>query len=352
MDVRLNTALCEKLKSESVPENTMRNQMRSSRSHAKFVFFLSLVPCLIAVTGCRSQKPNAPNPAPGTGEPAQQSSSAAPTFQQQRQNAEKQLRPQIETQRQQNQKEAEQTLNQDAIAAVQQTEKAIQAISQNKRDDALAAIEQATGKISILLARNPTSALIPVDVQVVAIEAAPEDIKAIDQRIQQATDAMKQKDLPVARLLLASLVSELRIQTTNLPLATYPGALQQAARLLDQGKNQDAGKVLLTALNTLTFVDHIIPLPLILAQAAIDQANAQRQNKDVAQTLLQTARNELNRSKHLGYMTDDSEYKALDDEISNLQKQIKGPSDTTALFSHLRDRIAAFIKRQKEHVHH
>jgi hypothetical protein len=331
----------------------MRNQMmRSSRSHATFVILFSLVSCLLAVSGCRSEKPNAPNPAPGTGEPAQQSSSATPNFQQQRQNAEKQLRPQIETQRQQNQKEAEQTLDQDAIAAIQQTEKAIQAISQNKKDDALAAIEQATGKINILLARNPTSALIPVDVQVVVIDAAPEDIKAIDQGVQLATDATKQKNLPVARLLLASLVSELRIQTTNLPLATYPGAMQQAARLLDQGKPQDAGKVLLTALNTLTFVDHIIPLPLILAQAAIDQANAQRQNKDVAQTLLQTAKNELNRSKHLGYMTDESEYKALDDEISNLQKQINGPSDTTALFSHLRDRIAAFIKRQKEHVHH
>jgi len=40
--------------------------------------------------------------------------------------------------------------------------------------------------------------------------------------------------------LLYSLESEIRARTYNLPLATYPLALQEAARLLDQGKNDDA----------------------------------------------------------------------------------------------------------------
>jgi hypothetical protein len=125
--------------------------------------------------------------------------------------------------------------------------------------------------------------------------------------------------------------------------------LQQAAQLLDQGKNQDAGKVLLTALNTLVMVDHVIPLPLILAQAAIDAANSQPQNKDIALTLLKTARNEANRSRLLGYLSSDSEYKGLDDEISSLESAINGKGDTSSMFSHLRDRISAFLKRQKEH---
>jgi hypothetical protein len=102
-------------------------------------------------------------------------------------------------------------------------------------------------------------------------------------------------------------------------------------------------------MNTLVIVDHVIPLPLLLAQAAIDAANSQRQNKDVALTLLQTAKNETNRSRLLGYLSSDSEYKGLDAEISSLESAIKGKADTGSMFSHLRDRITAFIKKQKEH---
>jgi hypothetical protein len=99
-------------------------------------------------------------------------------------------------------------------------------------------------------------------------------------------------------------------------------------------------------------VDHVIPLPLLLAQGAIDTANSQRQNKDVALTLLRTAKIEANRSRLLGYLSNDAEYKGLDDEISSLESAIKGNKDTGSLFSHLRDRISAFIKKHKEHEQH
>lgn len=186
--------------------------------------------------------------------------------------------------------------------------------------------------------------------QVVVIDAAPTDLKQIDQTVQLATDATKDKDLPAARVLLASVISELRIRTTSLPLATYPEALKRAAQLLDQGKNRDAGDVLLTALNTLVIVDHVLPLPLVLAQAAIDDANSQRQNKELVLTLLEAAKNEIIRSRHLGYLGEDAEYKALDDEISSLESAVKGTGNTTSLFAQLRERIAAFINRQKEHA--
>jgi YfdX protein len=326
----------------------MRNEMASSVSLTKAKLILFIGSCLLVIAGCHSNTPKDTN-ATGTAEHAKISLSPPPAFQQKHQEAEQQFHPEIEAQRRQNQNEAEQRLDQEAIEAIEQTEEAIKSITANKKDDALASIERATGKINILLARNSASALIPVSVEVVVIDIAPGDPKVIDQIIQRATDATKQRDLPAARILLNSVVSELRIRSTSLPLATYPAALQQAAQLLDQGKNQDAGKVLLTALNTLVMVDHVIPLPLILAQTAIDAANSQRQNKDLALTLLQTAKNEANRSRQLGYLSSDSEYKGLDNEISNLESAIKGKGDTSSMFSHLRDRISAFLKRQKEH---
>lgn len=325
----------------------MHNETGSKASLRKAEFFFFIVLSLLALGGCQSNKPKNTT---GTPEPAKTSSSPGSDFQKQHGDAEQQFRPDIEAQRQQNENEVKQTLDQGAIAAVGETEGAIKSISENKKDDALAAIERATGKINILLARNPASALVPVHSEVVVIDTAPTDSKAVDQIIQLATIATAHRELPAARLLLASVVSELRIRLTTLPLATYPAALQQAAKLLDQGKNQDAGIVLLTALNTLVIVDHVIPIPLILARAAIDAANSQRQNKDAAQTLLQTAKNELKRSRQLGYMSDDSEYKDLDSEISSLESALKDKGDTSSMFTHLRDRIAAFLKRQKEHA--
>jgi YfdX protein len=327
----------------------VRDETRSIVPLIKVEIIVFFVSCLLAVVGCSSNKPNGVT---GATETAKASPPPASDFEKQHQEAEKQFRPQIEAQRQQDQKEGEQALDQEAIAAVEQTENAIKSIAANNKNDALASIERATGRINILLARNPTSALIPVHVEVGVIDVAPADIKLIDQMVQRATDATKERHLPAARLLLAALVSELRIHTTFVPLATYPAALQQAARLLDQGKNQDAGGVLLTALNTLVIDDRVVPLPLILAQAAIESADAQRQNKDKALALLQTAQNETNRSLHLGYMSDDSEYKALDRDISALESAIKGTSDTSSMFLHLRDRISAFLKRQKEHEQH
>jgi hypothetical protein len=85
----------------------------------------------------------------------------------------------VEEQRQQNQKDADQAVDKDAIAAVEQTKMALTAIQANKKTESLAALERATGKINILLARNAKSALIPVDAEVVVIDTAPQDGKAI-----------------------------------------------------------------------------------------------------------------------------------------------------------------------------
>jgi hypothetical protein len=44
----------------------------------------------------------------------------------------------------------------EAVAAVRETQNALTAIDQNKNDDAIAALERATGKLEIVLARTPT----------------------------------------------------------------------------------------------------------------------------------------------------------------------------------------------------
>lgn len=252
----------------------------------------------------------------------------------------------IEKQRAEAQQEADKILDREAIAVIEETQRAIDAIAANTTSEALAALERASGKIDILLARNPSTALIPVSHEVVVFDTAPQDIQAID-KIGEAVDAViASKDYPAARELLYGLMSELRVRTYNLPLATYPAALAEAARLIDQKKSAEARIVLMMALGTLLAIDQVTPLPLLVAREAINQAEAQRdKDKEIALALLDTARYELDRAMALGYWAHEPEYKTMKDEISNIQKQLKKNEDTSSFFSKLQDRVSAFMAR-------
>jgi hypothetical protein len=91
------------------------------------------------------------------------------------------------------------------------------------------------------------------------------DDKAVVQIAQTASKAVEGKDLPTARVLLYSLMSEIRLRTSNSRLVSYPTALKEAARLLDQNQPKEAAETLLTALNTLMVNDQVTPIPLVLA---------------------------------------------------------------------------------------
>jgi hypothetical protein len=253
----------------------------------------------------------------------------------------------IEQRRRDAEQQAEKTLDKDAISAIDETQKAVKAIAEGKKDEAIAALERATGKINLLVARNPQTALLPVALRVDVIDVAPRDVKAIRSVVKATEKAMSDRDYPEARVLLQNLISEIRVRTYNLPLATYPSAMSEAARYLDQNKLDDARTVLELALNTLVVIDHVTPLPLVVAAAAIDEAQAVKdKDKDEALRLLTTARNELDRAKYLGYAGNDPEYASLQDAISDVEKQIKGGKDSGGTFTKLKEKLSSFFKRQ------
>jgi hypothetical protein len=199
-----------------------------------------------------------------------------------------------------------------------------------------------------VLARNPELALIPVSVEALIIDTAPRDSDDIAKLADAVDAAIVLDDFPTARALLGALRSEVRVRTYNLPLGIYPTALQEAARLLD--KDSHAARVaLLAALNALVTVDQVTPLPLLVAQKAINQAHTLAQkDKNAAQKLVETAEFEVNRAMALGYARQDPEYAALKENISNLKKQLKGSEDTTSAFSKLKARLRALLKRESD----
>lgn len=263
--------------------------------------------------------------------------------------AEQTVRPEVEQKRREVQQQAQSTLDSEAIDAIKETQNAIQDITSNKTNEALAAIERATGKINVLLARKPANALIPVDLAVEVIDNAPSDTNLILGIAKDASRALDDKDYPTARVLLAQLMSEIRVKTYNLPLATYPDALKQAAKLLDEKKTNDASNVLLTALNTLVEIDHVTPIPIVVAQAAINKAQAERQkDKNAAVTYVDLAKTELERARELGYSSNEPEYNALNNSLSDLEKQLKGNTNAESAFTKLKDEIASFLHKESD----
>jgi uncharacterized membrane protein YukC len=125
--------------------------------------------------------------------------------------------------------------------------------------------------------------------------------------------------------------------------------LQDAARLLDQKKTDEAGTILLAALNMLTIIDQVIPLPVLLAREAINAAQTQAQkDKKLAQEMLETASHELERAIELGYTADDPDYLALNDEIKKLRQQLNSNEDTTSLFARVKEKLASLMRRRSE----
>lgn len=121
----------------------------------------------------------------------------------------------------------------------------------------------------------------------------PDAIRAISA---EAEKAIGNRNYPRARTLLDQLASEIRIRTYLLPLATYPAAMQEAARLLDQKKAEEAKQVLLTALNTLQVVEAPIAIPVAMAKASVANAQAQRdKDKDAAHSQLALAKAHIDR---------------------------------------------------------
>jgi hypothetical protein len=117
--------------------------------------------------------------------------------------------------------------------------------------------------------------------------------------------------------------------------------------LLDQGKNDQASQELLSALNTLAVVEKVTPIPVVVARAAIAAAQEQsKKDKNVAETLLATAKNEIQRGQDLGYVTAAPEYAALNSNIAQLEKQLKGNGETGELFAKLRDELSSLFNRR------
>merc|ERR1712000_542851 len=164
--------------------------------------------------------------------------------------------------------EASTAIIDEAVMAIEQTSAAIKAINDKDKKKAMEAMEKVTGKLELLVARNPNVALLPVEVTTTTSDLIP-DLKTIKVLKKVAEEAIEDDYLQVAREAIADLESEVEISTVSVPLATYPTAMKAAAILLDANKMDEAKVALYIALNTLVIETEVIPLPILRAEVMI-----------------------------------------------------------------------------------
>ena len=232
----------------------------------------------------------------------------------------------------------------EAVAAVTETKNALQALKDTKTQDALAALERATGKLNIVLARDPKLALAPVSAEVITYDIY-SSVDAIKTARKQAEEFLDDGQVQKARRLISDLASEIDISVVNLPLETYPTAIKAVTPLIDQGKTEEAKQALEAALNTLVIIDHVIALPILRADMKLERAEvlaqkerrSEEDNKNLA-NLLNEAREQLKFAEVLGY-GNKKDHKMLYSEIDSIKSKTKDGKSGKGFFANVKEQL-------------
>jgi len=239
----------------------------------------------------------------------------------------------------------------EAIKAIQYTQEALLYLDKNNVEKAKEALKNAVGQLAIVLNAPNAPYLLPVDIQIEAYKFAGK-LEDVAKLVAQAKILVAENKLPQARELLNTLRDEIVIKTINLPLATYPAALNLAIKYLNENKVKEAKDVLAMALATLVEVDTIIPIPIVKAEALVLEASKiVKKDKNEALKYLEEAKYQLALAQTLGYTSkSDTTYKMLRDAIVNLEKEIKANHKTEGLFEKLLKKLKDFKEKSITHV--
>ena len=234
---------------------------------------------------------------------------------------------------------------QEAVDALAQTKDALTALEEERIDDALEALAITTGKLEIIVAREPSLALAPTDVSIVSHDLYGTK-EAVQTAIAQARTAIEDGKVQAARRILSGLGSEIVITVTNLPLATYPNAIKAITPLIDAGKIKEAKSRLQAALNTLVLTDHVVPLPVLRSEALLERAEALAENTDRTDAEneelsnhLEAVRNQLEMAQLLGY-GDMDEYGTLLAQLREIQSKTEDGQSGKGFFDKMKSSMS------------
>ena len=252
----------------------------------------------------------------------------------------------------QTQKETEdkrKALMADATSAIQETQAALKTLDEGKTSQAIAALERATGKLDLILARDPKLELAPAGVSVTTYDVQG-GLDAVREARKQAEEQIEAGRLQEARRLLKNLASETVISVSNIPLATYPETIKRAVKLIDENKPDEAKRVLQTALSTQVVIDTVIPLPVVKAQEFLKTAEDLAQKKDRTKddndrlkSSFDQANEQLQFAQALGYGTK-KDFDKMYQQLAEIRDKSADNQSGAGWFAKIKASIAELLK--------
>lgn len=233
----------------------------------------------------------------------------------------------------------------EAALAIDDTKKALAFLDKKNSKEALAALERVTGKLELIISREPGLALAPIDMNVAVQDllADPDTVKVI---LKEARDLLGDGEVQKARPLLANLSSEMVFSTINIPLATYPQAIKAVARLIDENKLNEAKTALEAALSTLVVTDVIIPLPVLRAELLLKEAeklaeksNRSEKDNESLSNQLSEVRKQVRLAEVLGYGQKKT-YKPIYEQIDQIEKKSRGGKSGRGWFDNIKKKVS------------
>jgi hypothetical protein len=259
----------------------------------------------------------------------------------------KSVEPTVQSEIEKTEREKRSALLKDAQSALDETKKALTALDNGDKNAALEALARGTGKLDLVVSRDPKLALAPVGVTT-AIFDLYATAGTVNAAVSEAKDDLSNKRVQKARDLLRYLASEADIQEAEIPLASYPAAIKAVTPLIDAGKIEQAKAALSAALNTLVVETFVVPLPPVRAEAMLAAANdlagkgGSKEDKDARMRgLINAARNEIQLAEALGYGVKDN-YKPLYSQLDDLQKKLEAGQSGKGLFDKVRQSLKHF----------
>ncbi len=259
----------------------------------------------------------------------------------------KSVDPQVESEIERMEADKRVSLLADAVLALDATRTALIALDKGDKSTAVAALERASGKLDLVVSRDPRLAFAPVEVSTMILDlyATPDTVKAA---LKDAKDDLSSNHVQQARHLLNDLASEADTQVTEIPLATYPAAIKAVAPLIDAGKMDEAKGALEAALNTLVVVTYVVPLPQVRAQALLQQAeklaanpNRTQDDNQKVRSYINGTRTQIQLAETLGYGSKD-DYKPLYAQLDDIQKKTESGQPGKGLFAKLEQSLKNF----------
>ncbi len=230
-----------------------------------------------------------------------------------------------------------------AVEAVALTQKVLVDLNNKDTKSAIKDLEDAIGKLEVVLAAEKAPKFLPIDTSIRAMEYLG-DVKHIKKNINIVESLLNNGKVQEARVLLNTLRSEINVISINIPVSSYPDALKLAAKYLHDNRVDEAKAVLTTALNTLVEDVVVIPIPIIKADALIKAASKiAKTDKDQALKHLAEAKIEIEKSQTLGYVSKSNiTYKVLKKAIEKTEKEIRGKNKAEKLFDELIEKLKSF----------